>query len=319
MPSRGPSPGQVGRFRADLEALTGGGPARLGIAVSGGPDSLALLLLAQATFPGQVRAATVDHGLRPESKGEAAFVAEVCGRLGVPHAVLRPGHPIGGNLQAAARRVRYALLEAWRAEQGLDWVLTAHHLDDQAETLLMRLNRGSGVGGLSGIRAVNGRVLRPLLGWRRAELEPIVAAAGLEAVADPSNVDERFDRARLRRQLEGAEWIDRPALARSAQALAEAEEALDWAAEWLFAERGSGDAAELRLDPSELPPELRRRLLLRALRQFDSQAAPRGDELSRLLATLEQGGTATLAGVKAGAESAGGAWRFVPAPPRGSG
>jgi tRNA(Ile)-lysidine synthase len=277
MAARGPSPDLVGRFRADLEAIAGGMPGKLGVAVSGGPDSLALLLLALAAYPGQLEAATVDHGLRPESADEAAFVAGVCEELGVPHAVLRPGEPIAGNLQSAARRARYLLLEDWRAEKCLDRVLTAHHADDQAETLLMRLNRGSGVAGLGGIRAVNGRVLRPLLGWRRAELEAIVAASGLEAVTDPSNRDERFDRARLRRQMAGAEWIDPVALGRSAEALAEAGEALDWAAERLFAERAGGSDAELRLDPSGLPAELLRRLLLRAMRRIDPEAAPRGD------------------------------------------
>jgi len=317
MAARGSSAALV-RFRADLERLAGGAPGGLGVAVSGGPDSLALLVLASAAFPGNVRAATVDHGLRPESSGEAESVAQACARLDVPHAVLRPSVPISGNLQSAARRARYALLEAWRSEQGLDWVLTAQHADDQAETLLMRLNRGSGVAGLAGIRAVNGRVLRPLLDWRRAELEAVVGQAGLEPVVDPSNRDERFDRARLRRELEGAEWLDRLAAARSARALAEAEEALDWAAERLFDERTRSEGDRLSLDPSGLPAELRRRLLLRALRRIDPHAAPRGEELGRLLATLSQGAGATLSGVKAEAGGVDGAWSFSPAPSRRS-
>ena len=230
--------------------------------------------------------------------------------------MLRPATPLGGNLQSAARGARYALLEAWRSEQGLDWVLTAHHADDQAETLLMRLNRGSGVGGLAGIRRVNGRVLRPLLGWRRAELGAIVAAAGLEPIIDPSNRDEKFDRracaASSRRR------VDRPARrGRSAQALAEAEEALDWAAERLFAERSRVEGDMRRLDPAELPAELLRRLLLRALRRSTRTPRRAARSFRRLLATLQQGGAATLAGVKAEAEE--GIWRFAPAPPRGSG
>ncbi len=319
MTAGGPSAEVEGRFRADLEKLAGGAPGPLGVAVSGGPDSLALLLLAAAAYPGATHAATVDHGLRPESGEEADLVAGICAELGVPHSVLRPTAPLSGNVQSAARRVRYALLEAWRSERQLDWLLTAHHTDDQAETLLMRLNRGSGVGGLTGIRSVNGRVLRPLLGWRRAELEAIVADAGLEPARDPSNVDERFDRARLRRQIEGADWVDRPALARSARALAEAEAALNWAAEGLFAERIRFADETLRLDPADLPAELLRRLLLRALRRIDPHAAPRGEELSRLMATLTEGGTATLAGVKASADAAEGTWHFTAAPARGSG
>jgi tRNA(Ile)-lysidine synthase len=306
----------VARFRRDLEALAGAPPGPIGIAVSGGPDSLALLLLAQAAFPGTVHAATVDHGLRPESAEEAAFVAGICQGLGVPHAVLHPAEPIAGNLQSAARRVRYAALEQWRLAHGLDWVLTAHHADDQAETLLMRLNRGSGVGGLSGIRPVHGRVARPLLGWARDELARIVRDAGIEAVVDPSNADERFDRVRIRSRLAVADWIDRAGLVRSAEALAEADEALEWTADRLLAERASDSEAEVRIGPAEVPAELRRRLVLRALRRIVPGANPRGDELSRLLATLEAGGSANLAGVKC---SGGSVWRFEPEPPRRSG
>src|SRR5690349_12463072 len=101
---------QVARFRADLEALTGGAPERLGVGVSGGPDSLALLLLAAAAWPGRVEAATVDHGLRAESAAEAAFVAGLCAQLGVPHRTLHAGMEATSNLQAAARARRYALL-----------------------------------------------------------------------------------------------------------------------------------------------------------------------------------------------------------------
>ena len=110
MAAHGPSPDQVERFRADLEAIGGEAPPGIGVAVSGGPDSLALLLLARAAYEGRVHAATVDHGLRPESADEAVFVARLCADLGLPHMVLRPETPIEGNLQSAARRVRYALL-----------------------------------------------------------------------------------------------------------------------------------------------------------------------------------------------------------------
>lgn len=309
-----PSPERVARFRADLEALTGpAGAAPLGIAVSGGPDSLALLLLGAAALPGRVEAATVDHGLRPESAAEADFVAGLCGRLRVRHAVLRPAEPIGGSLQAAARRARYQLLEDWRRARGFDWIMTAHHADDQAETLLMRMNRGSGVAGLRGVRPVNGRVIRPLLGWRRAELAAIVGDAGIEALADPSNEDRRFDRVRLRRHLGEAPWLDPAAVARSAAALADADEAVEWAVDRLAGDRLADGADGVRLDARQLPDELRRRLLLRALRRIAPDAEPRGDELTRLIATLDGGGTATLAGVKA---KGGDIWRFAPAPPR---
>lgn len=300
----------VARFRADLEALAGRDPGLLGVAVSGGPDSLALLLLAYAAFPGRVRAATVDHRLRPESAAEAAFVADVCAGLGVPHFILTADRAIAGNVQAGARALRYRLLAEWAKAEGVAFLLTAHHADDQAETMMMRLQRGAGLAGLSGVRAANGAVLRPLLGWRRAELAGIVEAAGLVAVADPSNADESYDRVRIRRRLAEAPWLDAAALARSAAALAEAETALDWAATRLLAERVTREGDAARFDPADIPAELRRRMLLRLL---DAAAPPRGPEIQRLLAALEAGGTATLAGVKC---EGGAVWRFTPAPPR---
>src|SRR3954466_8445661 len=128
-------PSLLERFAGDL-APCGGGTGLLGVAVAGGPDSLALLLLAEAAFPGRVRAATVDHRLRPESAGEAAFVARICADRGVPHDILEASVARAGEgLQAAAREARYAALAAWMRERGLAWLLTAHHADDQAETL----------------------------------------------------------------------------------------------------------------------------------------------------------------------------------------
>jgi tRNA(Ile)-lysidine synthase len=317
-----PPPALVSRFRLDLEALAGAEPGRLAIAVSGGPDSLTLLLLAHAAVPGQVEAATVDHGLRAESAAEAEAVARLCGELAVPHHILTARvEPAGEGLQAAARAARYAALAAWMDRQGLRLLLTAHHADDQAETLLMRLNRGSGVAGLAGVRAqgpVPGgggrlRLCRPLLGWRRSELQAVVAAAGVEAALDPSNADERFDRARLRRRLGETPWLDPAALARSAALLAEAEAALDWAAGSLFAARAEAAEGAVTLRPHGLPPELLRRLVLRCLRQVSPGAKPRGEALAAFIARLEAGRTATLSEVKAkGGES----WRFEPAPAR---
>lgn len=312
---RGPSPDQAERFRAEVERLAGGRPGRLGIALSGGPDSLALLLLSTAAFPAAVSAATVDHGLRAESGAEAEFAAGICARLGVPHAILRPVKAISGSVQAAAREARYALLGAWAEAEGIDWLLTGHHADDQAETLLMRLNRGAGVAGLSSVRAVNGRLLRPLLDWRRTELEAIVAAAGLDPVADPSNADPRYDRARLREALRSAEWLNRAGLARSARALAEADEALGWSAQRLAAERIETRDDAVELDAGDLPAELVRRLALIALRTIEPGLNPRGEALSAVLAKLASGGVASLGGVKA---TGGPAWRFEAAPARHS-
>ena len=309
-------PERVLRFRADLGALAGPSPARFGLAVSGGPDSLALLLLAEAAFPGHFEAATVDHKLRSENAAEAAFVHDLCAARGIAHATL-VGPAIEGNVQAGARALRYRLLGGWARDRGLGFLLTAHQQDDQAETLLMRLQRGAGLAGLVGIRPraeIDGvDVLRPLLGWRRAELAGIVAAAGLTPVEDPSNSDDRFDRARLRRRLAGTDWLDPPSLARSAAALAEAEAALDWTVERLIAERSEATNDGLSFDASGLPAELRRRALLRLLALLVPAGPPRGEAAGRLLAALEAGETATLAGVKC---EGGPVWLLSTAPPR---
>jgi tRNA(Ile)-lysidine synthase len=317
-----PHPDLVSRFRSDLEALAGADPGPLAVAVSGGPDSLALLLLAHAAFPDRIEAATVDHGLRSASAAEAEAVARLCGELGVRHHSLSATVAAAGEgLQAAARTARYSALAAWMDERGLDLLLTAHHRDDQAETLLMRLNRGSGVAGLAGVRAAGAvpgsdgrlRLCRPLLGWRRSELRAIVEGAGLEAASDPSNEDEKFDRARLRRRLAEARWLDPAALARSAALLAEAEAALEWAAAPLFAARTEAADGAIALRPHGLPRELLRRLVLRCLRQVSPAAQPRGEALAGFIARLEQGATATLCEVKV---TGGDTWLFEPAPPR---
>jgi tRNA(Ile)-lysidine synthase len=315
----------VSRFRLDLEAVAGADAGGLGLAVSGGPDSLALLLLAQAAFPGRIGAATVDHGLRAGSLSEAEAVARLCAEIGVPHRILTARvEAAGEGLQAAARAVRYSALAAWMDREGLGLLVTAHHCDDQAETLLMRLNRGSGVAGLAGVRAAGPvpgaggrlRLCRPLLGWRRSELQAVVAAAGVEPAVDPSNSDERFDRARLRLRLGEAPWLDPAALARSAAFLAEAEAALEWAAGPLFAARAGVEEGAVTLRPAGLPPELLRRLVLRCLLQLAPGANPRGEALAGFIGKLEEGGAATLCEVKGrGGET----WRFERAPPRRAG
>lgn len=315
-------PELVSRFGRDLDAVGGPAAGSFAVAVSGGADSLALLLLSAAAFPGRVRAATVDHGLRPEARGEAQKVAGLCERIGVPHFILCVRvERDGEGLQAAAREARYRALAGWMDGEGLGLLLTGHHADDQAETLLMRLNRGSGVGGLAGIRpsgplpgAGHLRLARPLLGWRREELAGIARAAGVEPAVDPSNRDPAYDRTRLRADLAGADWLDREGVSRSAALLAEAEEALAWTAARLAGERieKTGDAISLR--PGDLPAELLRRLVLTCLRGIDPEAAPRGEKLSGLIQALHEGRTATLAGVKA--DAADGSWRFAAAPER---
>ena len=306
------------RFAADLDPLHPPG-LPLGVAVSGGPDSLALLLLAAAVRPGEIRAATVDHGLRPASGEEAEMVAALCDRLAVPHSILPAdwAEAPSANIQAEARNMRYRRLCDWAQNEGLPAIATAHHADDQAETLLMRLARGSGVGGLAGVRASRAlaedvRLVRPLLGWRKAELVELVGAAGIEPVDDPSNRDPAHDRVRFRRIVEQADWLDPARLSATASALRDADEALDWATAPLMVQRIERKADLISVDPSGLPGEIRRRLLLAALAQLGIPA-PRGPDLARAMTALAEGRTVTLADIKL---EGGPTWRLSPAPPR---
>ncbi len=304
---------QVRRFAVDLATLAPEG--KLALAVSGGPDSLALLLLAQAARPGAIIAATVDHGLRPEARAEAELVGLLCADLGVPHTILTvtvPDDPAG--LQAAARDARYRALARWAEAEGAVAIATGHQLDDQAETVLMRLARGSGIGGLSGMparRALDrATLIRPLLGWRRKELAAIVSAAGITAIDDPSNHNPRFDRTTARALLEVG-WPDPKRLAASADHLAEAEEALAWASRRLADERLREDAKGITIDMAGLPREFVRRLVLAAFAGLGS-APKRGDELDRLIDRVAAGSVSTLAGIKV---TPGELWRFTKAKP----
>ena len=321
-------PELVARFRADLEGLTGHEPQKLGIAVSGGPDSLALLLLAAGAYPGRVEAATVDHGLRAESAAEASHVASICARLGVKHRTLKPdwSEPPSANIQAEARDARYDELLFWANDNDIWLVATAHHLDDQAETLLMRLARGAGVQGLSSIRPKvilddDGDevwFLRPLLGWRKQELVALVEGAGLTYVEDRSNIDERYDRTAARALLAATPWLDPERLADAASHLAEADEALQWIERYPLFDRltyHEGPGGHVLIDAVGLPRELQRRLLLRGFAYFIYSGVRKlpGPKLDRLLETIRAGRVGTLAGVKA---SPGPPWRLEQAPPR---
>jgi tRNA(Ile)-lysidine synthase len=313
-----PAVGAIERFTADLDALLPSGK-RVGVAVSGGPDSLALLLLAAAARPGLIEAATVDHALRAESRAEAEMVASICRKLDVPHAILPAdwSEPPTANIQAEARTMRYRLLAGWAEQLDLPALATAHHADDQAETLLMRLARGAGVRGLGGTRARRQlteavALIRPLLSWRKSELVALVEDAGLEPVDDPGNRDPRHDRSRVRQALEQADWADPARLAASASALRDADEALDWALAPLITARLRRDEDALIIEPFDLPRELRRRLLAAAFAELGAPA-PRGPDLMRALDSLEAGQTVTLSGLKL---EGGSFWRLAPAPPR---
>ena len=231
-----------------LFALLRGAKA-IGLAVSGGADSLALMLLAarwrdaDPSVP-PIFVYSVDHALRPEAAGEVAFVLAEAGKLGLPARALRwDGEKPTTGISEAARTARYRLIGAAMQRDGADILATAHHLDDQAETVLMRLAHGSGLSGLRGmspLAEVEGvAVARPLLPLSRAELADVVAEAGLTPVSDPSNDDAHYERVRWRRALPqlAALGLDAGRLALFAARAGAAQDAVgQWAAATIAAE-----------------------------------------------------------------------------------
>jgi tRNA(Ile)-lysidine synthase len=267
----------------DLDILftQNSGHERLGLAVSGGADSMALMLLvrrwaAEQLHPPHCVVYTVDHGLRPEAGAETAFVAEEAARLGFDTRVLcwSGPHPRSGVL-AAAREARYRLIaEAARADS-ISVVLTAHHRNDQAETILMRLAHGSGISGLSGMAArteIAGiEVFRPLLGIAPETLRALVAEAGITPVHDPSNADTNYERIRWRQAAPALAdlGMDVDTLLRFSRRAERADDALRYYARDAFAgvaEIGMFGEVRLDLNPlAGLPEEVRLRVLGRGL------------------------------------------------------
>jgi len=319
-PAAEPPPELVARFKAALGRLWPEG-GKLGLAVSGGPDSLAMLLLAEAAIPRQFEVATVNHGLRPEAADECALVESICAEREIDCAVLSV--EIGeGNLQEQARRARYCALTDWAREQGLAALLTAHHADDQAETLLMRLNRGSGLAGLAGVRPVANfssvAVIRPLLAMRRAELAEVVEAAQIDFANDPSNSDEAFDRVRMRKALAEADWLDPLAIAKSAALLADAEHFLTDELGKAFDANVTPSRDETRYFPGASQFE-NVEIAVSLLREMG--VFVRRSEVARMVERLWAGENASLGGILASPESGGmgidgRVWVFRREPPR---
>jgi tRNA(Ile)-lysidine synthase len=276
---------------------------RLALAVSGGVDSMAMLhLIAQWRAEHEARpdltVLTVDHGLRPESREEAAMVARATGRIGLPHAILTwtPDSP-GGRLQERAREARYDLMAAYCHAHDIPALVTAHHLDDQAETFLMRLKRGSGLDGLAAIpdeSLWSGiAVLRPLLDMQKARLAVTLTEAGLGWAEDPSNSDQRFERARMRASSEALTklGLTPEALARSSQRLRRARFALDQAAGEFLATHGVMSQAGYCLIERDaliaVPEEIALRVLARAVTAVGGREKPlQLAKLESLLASL---------------------------------
>ena len=273
----------------------------LAVAVSGGADSLALALLADRwarALGGAVTALTVDHGLRPESGAEAAQVGAWLAARGIAHRVLAWPAPQGGaGLQARARAARYGLLQGWCADHGVLHLLLAHHQDDQAETFLLRLGRGSGVDGLGAmapvVHARACRLVRPLLDLPKARLAATCAAFGQPAIEDPGNRNAAFARVRLRQALPALaeDGLAARRLADTAAAMRRARAALDDATAGLLVRAAQPHPGGFcRLDRQILaaaPRELALRALAAVL-GFVGGAGyrPRLERLTRLLDAL---------------------------------
>ncbi len=272
------------------------------LAVSGGPDSVALMLLC-AQWPERERhefaVATVDHGLRRESRGEAERVGEWARALGFAHHLLSwdEAKP-STRIQERARDARYRLLAGCAEAIGASAVITAHHADDQAETILFRLVRGSGVAGLSGMseesRIGNIALLRPLLSFRKSALVAICEASRHPYFDDPSNANDAYARARLRKlaPILAEQGLGTEALLRLGARARRADAALDHCAQAAgsraLLERNAAsvrfDAAALR----ELPLEILQRLLAAEIAHIAPKSPLRLDRLERCSERLAQ-------------------------------
>ena len=269
------------------------------VALSGGGDSMALLVLAERwarARGGRVTAFTVDHGLRDGSGEEARRVAAWARGLGVGHAVLTwSGDKPETGIQDAARQARYRLLDEACRAHGILHLLVAHSRDDQAETLLLRLGRGSGPDGLAAMSAVRElgacRILRPLLDVARGELRTFLGTAGVDWLEDPSNRDARFARPRLRRRLADDAGLDPAALAESARRYGLVRAVLERDTDVLLAHHCRLDAAGFatlrRGGIAAAPQDLAQRALGRVVAAVGGLVyPPRRRRLERLLGDL---------------------------------
>ncbi|QGM99775.1 tRNA lysidine(34) synthetase TilS [Methylocystis parvus] len=282
----------------------------------------------------EIAVAVVDHGLRPAARAEAEQVGKWAKALGFRHYLLRwEGEKPVTRIQERAREARYALLAACAREMGGAAIVTAHHADDQAETILFRLTRGSGISGLAGMaaasRCADAALLRPLLDMRKSALVALCEQADHPFFTDPSNSDEAYARARMRKlaPLLAAQGLDAEALLRLGRRAARADAALDaCAAAAREAARIDSDAGLARFDPSklrDLPLEILLRILGDEIERLAPRARLRLDRLERaalLLSRALQSGAPrrlTLAGLLL--EFGRGAVSLGPAPPRRAG
>jgi tRNA(Ile)-lysidine synthase len=276
------------------------------LAVSGGSDSTALMHLAKAWaerhYPDlKLTALTVDHALRPEAAGEAKTAGEWAERLGLSHHILTwEGPKPETGLQARAREARYGLMAEWCRTHGAGLLLTGHTLDDQAETVLMRLERSLSPGSLAGIAQAGEwegvALLRPLLSISRQALRDYLAALGQDWIEDPSNEDRRFERVRVRHAMNGllSQGVTPERLAALAETSARTNLLLErlagqWLSRWLK-EEDWGICHAPKEPFIGLPPPLQQHILGRIIRHYGGgEARPEAEELRRAARWVTEG------------------------------
>lgn len=288
-----------------FEAISG--EAHVALAVSGGSDSMGMLRLAHQWSGARgdapkLSVLTVDHGLRAASAAEAAQVAKWSGAIGLSHHTLTwTGSKPTTGLQAKARQARYDLMTAWCQTHGAQVLLTAHTLDDQAETVLMRLARTASIDSLAGIAPIGHwgglKLVRPLLGARRDEIRALLQAAGQAWIEDPSNRDEQFERVRVRRSLAGLDQsgITAGTLAQLADECREAAEVMGGLAHDFLRSQLTGHPqgyGTIPLAPfRSLHPAIRLRVLRRVIPYFGAGTTPLRSEIARTVDELATPGT----------------------------
>jgi tRNA(Ile)-lysidine synthase len=279
----------------------------IGLAVSGGGDSIAMMhMAARAVDPKRLRAVSVDHGLRPEAQAEIALVAAQAQELGIAHTALGWDWDRKGNLQGAARQGRWMAMHEWAGLAGVDALLMGHTEDDQLETLLMRLARGSGIDGLTAMARVDLRdglrVGRPLLGMSRAALRDWLRAEQIDWCDDPSNDDPRYDRVRARKMYAQLETLGltRKRLLQTIDHMQAAQRSLRRAARDFARLHVRQDAGDLIFDPVALDlnkDDAPRRVMAAAISWVASRTyRPRFESLIARVDQLRKGQKVTLAG-----------------------
>ena len=287
-PSPPESPGSRARQEVHLDPTVDNLTAPVVVACSGGADSLGLLLLAHAAGL-EPTAVHVDHGLRADSADDAEVVAHAADRLGVPWQTVRVQVVPGGNLEARARDARYRALASASEQLGARAILVAHTADDQAETVLINVMRGSGTAGLAGMARRQGNVVRPLLHMRRADVRAMVERAGLPIAEDPTNDDRRWRRAWIRHDVlpmleRGAQRDLVPVLVRQAEIFRAESDFLDGLGDDLI-ERAvdpGQDSALVARVVADAPLPIARR----AIRRWLGPPPPSADEVERVLAVV---------------------------------